>query len=319
MKKLLFSLFILLLFPFILTSCSNEEEYDIVTTNFAAYDIAKNVAGDKLSSGMLLKPGVELHDYSPSIADIEMVLNSKIFIYIGGESDSEWVENNIMNEIDKKKTIVINMMDIINEYNKLIEEEEPESADSKEEGEKEEEYDEHIWTSISNEKLLVEEITNKIISIDEDNKSYYENNRDSFINQLDEIDLKIKELIPYKKLLIFADRFPLVYFVKEYGFEYDAAFKGCDASKDASFTTIEKLTNKVINNHISVIFNIELSESNVSKTIINNCKEKGINVELKTFYTMHNVSKDDFKKGLTYIDFMNKNIENLKAAFNYVD
>ena len=196
-------------------------------------------------------------------------------------------------------------------------EENPESADSDDEDE--DEYDEHIWTSISNEKILVEEITNKIISIDEDNKSYYENNRDSFINQLDEIDLKIKELIPYKKLLIFADRFPLIYFVKEYGFEYDAAFKGCDASKDASFTTIEKLTNKVINNHISVIFNIELSESNVSKTIINNCKEKGINVELKTFYTMHNVSKDDFKKGLTYSDFMNKNIENLKAAFNYVD
>ena len=73
------------------------------------------------------------------------------------------------------------------------------------------------------------------------------------------------------------------------------------------------------NNNISVIFNIELSESSVAKTILNNCKEEGINVELKTFYTMHNVSKDDFKKGLTYIDYMNKNIESLKAAFNYVD
>ena len=317
MKKIIFSVLMLLIFPFILTSCSNEEEYDIVTTNFAAYDIANNVAGDKLSSTMLLKPGVELHDYSPSMADIEMVLNSKIFIYIGGESDSEWVENNIMNEIDKKKTIIINMMDIIDDYNKLIEEENPQSADS--EDEEEEEYDEHIWTSISNEKILVEEITNMIISIDEDNKSYYEGNKDSFINQLNEIDLKIKELIPYKKLLIFADRFPLIYFVKEYGFEYDAAFKGCDASKDASITTIEKLTNKVINNQISVIFNIELSESSVARTILNNCKEENVNVELKTFYTMHNVSKDDFKKGLTYIDFMNKNIENLKAAFNYVD
>ena len=111
----------------------------------------------------------------------------------------------------------------------------------------------------------------------------------------------------------------LIHLIYKYGFEYDAAFKGCDASKDASITTIEKLTNKVINNQINVIFNIELSESSVARTIINNCKEEGINIELKTFYTVHNVSKDDFKKGLTYIDFMNINIENLKAAFNYVD
>ena len=140
-----------------------------------------------------------------------------------------------------------------------------------------------------------------------------------------EMDLSLTNTIPNvktmingtnKKLVIFADRFPLLYFVKEYNLEYDAAFKGCDTSKEANPKTIEKLTKKVIDNDIKIIFTIELSEANIASVIIDNCKKEGKNVLNKTFYTMHNVSKDDYKNGLTYIDYMNMNYEVLKDALN---
>lgn len=308
MKKLLYLIF---LFPLIfLTSCNNEN-YDIISSNFAGYDIAKNIVGDKMSTGMLLNPGEELHDYSPSISDIERIANAKIFIYLGGESD-EWVESDVLNEIDQNKTKVIKMMDLVTN---LLDEENPESSDI-EESEEEEEYDEHIWNSISNEKKLVTEINKIIGELDNVNKNYYNENCNNYIAKLNEVDENIKGVLnnTNKRLLIFADRFPLLYFVKEYNLEYDAAFKGCDSSKEASYTTIEKLTSKVEENNIKVIFVIELSESNIADTIINNCKEDGFEVKKLTFYTMHNVSKDDFEKGLTYVDFMNKNIESLKEA-----
>lgn len=304
---------LLLIFPlFLLTSCS-DEEYDIISTNFAGYDIARYVSGDKYSCSMLLNPGEELHDYSPSISDTEKILNCKIFIYIGGESDSEWVENDILPDIDKNKTKVINMMEIIKEKGKIIDEELPESAELAEE---EAEEDEHIWTSIENEKILVEEIGNIISGLDLNNKDYCLSLKNDFIDKLDELDNSIKNLLANssKNLIIFADRFPILYFVKEYNLEYDAAFKGCDSSKDASITTIEKLTKKVEDNNINVIFTIELSESNIASTIIDNCKNDGFNVINLTFYTMHNVSKEDYENNLNYIDFMNKNILSLKEA-----
>ena len=285
MKKYLFVfIFVLILIlPLFAFLGFSEEKYDIISTNFAGYDIARYVSGDKYSCAMLLNPGEELHDYSPSISDIEKILNCKIFIYIGGESDSEWVENDILPDIDKNKTKVINMMEIIEEKGKIIDEESPESAELDEE---EAEEDEHIWTS------------------------------NEFIDKIYELDNSIKNLLANssKNLIIFADRFPILYFVKEYNLEYDAAFKGCDSSKDASITTIEKLTKKVEDNNINVIFTIELSESNIASTIIDNCKNDGFNVINLTFYTMHNVSKEDYEKKLNYIDFMNKNILSLKEA-----
>ena len=175
MKKLFYilSLFIIILS---LSSCNNKK-YDIVSTNFAGFDFARAIAKDNMSTGLLLKPGIDLLDYEPSVADIECILNSKIFIYIGGESD-EWVENKILPEINKNKTTVINMLDIIEEKGNIYNEENPESSiviDI------EDEYDEHVWNSISNAKVLVEEICDVIISKDLDNNDKYITNRDIYL------------------------------------------------------------------------------------------------------------------------------------------
>ncbi len=313
MKKIL-SLLLMIVSIITLASCTNKEKYDVVSTSFVGYDFSKAVAPD-LKCTMLLKPGEELHGYSPSVSDIEMIINSKLFIYIGGESDKEFVENDILKEIDTNKTKVINMMDVIKDKGNIYDEEDPSSSISADEEEEEEEYDEHIWNSITNAKLIANEIYEAIDLITNEKHSI---NHEKLINDLNTLDNKFKELVSNsnKKLIVFADRFPLLYFVKEYNLEYDAAFKGCDTSKEANPKTIENLTKKVLDNDISIIFTIELSEANIADVIINNCKKEGKNVLKKTFYTMHNVSKEDYKKGLTYVDYMNMNYEVLRDALN---
>ena len=207
---------------------------------------------------------------------------------------------------------------VVKNSGKVYDEELPESgvAEETEEGEEEHELDEHVWNSIINQKLIINEICNVLISIDKENENSYISNKNEYIKQIDEIDLSIKNIVSNssKKLLVFADRFPLLYFVKEYNLAYDAAFKGCESAKEANPKTIEALTNKVKNNNLNVIFVIELSESNIADTIVNNCKKDGHDVKKMVFYTMHNVSKEDYNKGLTIIDFMKINIESLKEA-----
>lgn len=318
MKKVL-SLIITVVFLFVVVSCKSKSNVDIVSTTYVGYDFSRNVAKDKMNSSMLLKPGEELHDYSPSVSDIEKILDSKIFIYIGGESDSEFVEKDILPEINKKKTTVINMMDVVKNGGHIYDEEDPESYISDETiDEEEKEYDEHIWNSLTNAKLIINAIYEAIIKVDKNNSDYYLSNKDLYIEKINEIDNNIKGVVnsANNKLLIFADRFPLLYFVKEYNLDYDAAFKGCETSKEANPLTIEKLTKKVSDNNIKVIFTIELSEANIASAIVDNLKKEGKNVLVKTFYTIHNVSKEDFEKNMTYVDYLNINLNSLKEALN---
>ena len=101
--------------------------------------------------------------------------------------------------------------------------------------------------------------------------------------------------------------------MKEYNLSYDAALGGCSESSEVSSKVIAKLKSKVLENNVNYIFVIELSTKSIANTLKNELNNK---VEILSFYTMHNVSKDDFKSGLTYVEMMRKNIEALDLALN---
>lgn len=311
MKKILTVLFIT--FLIILTGCGKKEsntKYNIISTTFPGYDFARAVVKDSedISVKMLLSPGGEIHDYDPTPQDIIDIKNCDLFIYVGGESDA-WIED-ILSDIDLNKTKVIKLMDLVNLYEEeIIEGMEEESHHEEEEVE----YDEHIWTSPKNAIKIVEKLKEEIINIDNENSDIYRNNATNYINDLTTIDEGIREIVNNAKRreLVFGDRFPLRYFTEEYGLDYKAAFPGCSHETEASAKTLSYLIEYVKNNNIPVIFKIELSNGKIADTIA-----KETNAKVLEFHSAHNITKKDFDNGLTYIDFMKKNIDALSQALN---
>ena len=288
----------------------NSTKYKIISTSFPGYDFARAVIKDvdDISVDLLLKPGSETHDFEPTPQDIIDIQESDLFIYIGGESD-EWIDD-VLKDIDTSKTKILKLMDVVD----LYEEELSEGMEIEEEDEgKEVEYDEHIWTSPKNAIKMINKIKEEIINIDNDNKENYEKNASNYIDELTNIDNQFREIVnnASRKELVFGDRFPLRYFVEEYGLTYHAAFPGCSEQTEASAKTITYLINYVKQNKIPVVFHIELSNGKIAETIANETGAKVLE-----FNAVHNISKKDFDDGLTYADYMKKNIEVLKEALN---
>lgn len=309
MKKIITILLIII--SLTLVGCGNTKKntkYNIVVTNFPSYDFVRSIIKDvdDISVEMLLKPGSETHDFEPTPKDIIDIKNSNIFIYTGGESDS-WIDD-ILNDIDKDKTNIIKLMDIVNLY-----EEEIVDGMESDEDEEEIEYDEHVWTSPVNAIKIIENIKEIIKKIDVNNADKYEENATNYINEISKIDNKIRDIVnnSKRKELVFGDRFPLRYFIEEYGLSYRAAFPGCAHETEASAKTIAYLINYVKENNIPVVFHIELSNGKIAETLSNET-----NAKVLEFHTAHNISKKDFDNGLTYVDIFNKNIEVLKEALN---
>ncbi|MBR4672225.1 MAG: zinc ABC transporter substrate-binding protein [Bacilli bacterium] len=313
MKKYL-SLLIILLILFFVVGCGNRKsnsKYTIMTSNFPCYDFARAIVKDTkdVDVKMLLKPGSEMHDFEPTPQDIINIQNSDIFIYVGGESD-EWI-NDVLSDIDTSKTKIIKIMDYVD----LIDEDDLEVLEDEEEEseEGEEEYDEHIWTSPVNVMKIISKLKEEIINMDKENSSKYEANAENYIKQLEEIDTELKNIVASskRKEIVVGDRFPFIYFTKEYGISYTAAFKGCSDQSEASAKTISYLIDKVKKDNIPVILKIELSNGNIANTIR---EETGAKV--LQFSSAHNISQVDFDKGVTYVDIMKGNIEVIKEALN---
>lgn len=289
------------------TSDDKEYTYKIVATNFPCYDFARAVVknNSKVSLTMLLKPGVESHNYDPTPQDIFEIQNADMFIYVGGESD-EWA-NKILDSIESDKLKVVKLSD----YVIMQVEEFKEGMIGEEEEEEEIEYDEHIWTSPRNAMILVEKIRDEIVKMDIDNKELYEKTSEEYINLLSSLDKEFREVVrnANRKTLVFGDRFPLIYFVKEYGLDYYAAFPGCSSESEVSAKQLVFLIDLIKNEDYKYIFHIELSSTKVCDIL----KEE-TGCEVLQFHTAHNVTKQELDSEETYYSLMYKNIEALKLA-----
>lgn len=302
MKKLLL-LFVIVLTAGCTLNVNEKSSKCIIVTSFPGYDFARAIVKDTdIEVKLLLSPGVDMHDYEPTPKDMVNIENAELFIYVGGESD-EWVKK-VLSTTDDLYTF--KLMDAV----KLLAEEIKPGMENDEEIEKSE-LDEHVWTSPINAIKIIEDLTKKISELFPKYESIFDKNSKSYIEEIKLIDSEIRDIVnnSSKKTLIFADRFPLLYFTREYNLDYYAAFPGCAHETEASAKTIAFLIEKVKRENIPVIFTIELSSGNIAETI-----KKETGVKVSTFETAHNVTKKDFDNGITYVDLMKRNIKSLKEA-----
>lgn len=292
------------------TATQNKEgkKISVVTTIFPAYDWVKQVVGDNKNVDItfLIDKGVDLHSYQASAEDIAKITDSDLFVFVGGESD-DWARDLIKENPNLK---YISMVDSIGES--ALEEETVEGM-QEEEGEEEEEgaLDEHVWLSLKNAKTIVNAIAQDLAEVDPDNKASYEKNAADYVTKLDELDKEYKDTLSAfaNKTIIVGDRFPFRYLVNEYGINYYAAFKGCDAGSEASFDTVAFLAKKMDELDMKNIFIIDGSTGDLAKTIVDNTKNK--DAKVLVLDSMQSTKSSD---NANYIEIMKKNLEVLKSA-----
>ena len=297
----------------VLAGCGNKVATDksklqVITTVFATYDFARQVGGDKVQATMLVPPGTEVHAYEPTPQDIKRIRESQVFVYVGGESD-EWVKK-ILASVDNKNLRVIRLLDTIKPVEEIVKE--GMTADNKEADALEErEYDEHVWTSPENAIKISAKLAEVFSAVDSGNKAVYEKNYLAYETKLKTLDREFKNIVANgnRKVVVFGDRFPLRYFMDAYGLDYFAAFPGCAHDTEPSASTVAFLINKVREEKIPVVFHIELSNEKIAKAIAS-----ATGAKILQFNTCHNVPRDDFNKGVTYISLMQENAKALKEA-----
>ena len=251
-----------------------------------------------------------------------------LFIYVGGESD-EWV-NDVLKTAKNDDMIVVNLLDVLGD--KVKEEEVKEGMEGDHDEEEDEdhehdehehehhhegdepEYDEHVWLSLKNAVTLVNYISEMIRALDPDNADAYAANTAAYVEKLNALDARYAAAVEAAsvKTLVFGDRFPFRYLVDDYGLDYFAAFVGCSAESEASFSTIKFLADKINELGLKSIMQIENSNNRIADTVKNatNTKDQTI----RTLNSLQSVTSRDVKNGKTYLGVMEENLAVLTEA-----
>lgn len=302
---------------------AGEEKLLVVSTIFPPYDWTREILGenqDKVELTLLIDSGTDLHSYQPTAEDIAKISQCDLFLYVGGESDA-WVED-ALKEADNKNLQTVNLLEALGDNVKEEELAEGMEAEEEEEhsrdGEEEEgpEYDEHVWLSLKNTKVLVKRIAQALEELDQDNKELYEKNCDSYMKELDSLDQEYQTAVDSakRKTVLFGDRFPFRYLADDYGLEYYAAFPGCSAETEASFETVVFLSGKVDEQKLPAVLVLENSDQKLADTVIRSTKTK--DQKVLAMNSLQSVTGKEAESGFTYLKAMKENLEILKQALN---
>lgn len=333
--KRIFSLLLALALALSLCACAapaetaDDGKLQIVTTLFPYYDFARAIAQDRADVTLLLSPGREAHSFEPTPLDAVTISEADVFLYNGGEGEY-WVES-MLDAAGEHIAVASRMMDYVDALNEEYVEgmqgadghdhnHEHGSHDDHDHDHEEDEhdsdeieYDEHIWTSPKNAVVLCRAVCDAICRADAENAVFYRANCENYCAQLEDLDARFAALCESapRRLLIFADRFPMLYFCREYGLDYRAAFHGCSGDTEPSLATIKFLIDKVEDENIPVVYTIDFGTKKVA-AVVSECTGAAI----ETLYSMQTVSRADFDAGETYLTLMERNFEALRKGLN---
>jgi zinc transport system substrate-binding protein len=196
-------LVLLLLVP-LLCGCVSQNEpptgkINVATTIAPLGDFVIAVGGDRVEVTVLVPAGAEPHTYEPTPSQMKDVAKADLYIMNGGGLEF-WMDKVL--QVNKKMLIVDSSRGV-----KLVNESGGET-------------DPHIWISLRNAAIQVNNICSGLIQADPKNGDYYRKNRDDYLQKLKALDEEFNQTFAAKKGRIFIVYHPAwTYFARDYNLD----------------------------------------------------------------------------------------------------
>ena len=268
----------LLLLPFALltlffAACSggngDSEKPNVVAITTQIGDFAKNVGGDRIDLTVLLKPNQDAHDFDFEPSQLRGIAGADLILRNGLGLD-DFLDDALENT---DAPVVV-----VSEGASLRESSHDHDDD---EGEEHEGHgaDPHVWLSVENARVMVENVRDALIDVDTANADYYRDNATRYLNTLDALDRDIQTLVqsvPTACRKLVTNHEVLGYFTEAYGFELvGSVIPSTVTDAQPSAADVADIVRKIRDEDVLAIF----AESSANPALVQQvAREAGIKV-----------------------------------------
>ena len=269
------------------TGFAEKHPLKVLASFYPLYEFTKIIGGERIDVSAIIPPGIEPHDWEPTIQDLQKMQNADMII-INGVGLESWIT----------KLISVNPDILIVDTSNGI----PLLEKDKHVFNNEIQNDPHIWLDPVLAKMQIQNIANGLVKIDPQNSDYYQKNANSYNTELDLLDNKIRNELSVcikKDFLAFHDAFS--YFANEYGLNQNTII-GVNPNDEPTAVTLQQIVQKAQNLDLHVVFTEEAVNPRVSEVIADEIGAKTLILSPIEIY----------EKNSDYIKRMEQNLSNLK-------
>ncbi len=234
-KKYLITLILLIVISLSIGGTVTAQKPTIAVTIVPQIEMLKGIAGDKVEIVEMIPAGFSPANYSPSPSEMIAFNKAEIYFSIGVPADRQ----NILPRAEE-----IDGLNVVKLFEIVDEKYPPRYFDHG--------RDPHIWLSPKRSAYMVEIMRDELISLMPEFEKEFAENAQSYLNKLQEVDNKNKELLePYQgeEILVYHPSFG--YFTEHYGLEMLAIE---EHGKDPGPKHIQEIIDKARENNISSVF-----------------------------------------------------------------
>ncbi len=137
-------------------------------------EFVKKIGGNRVDIDLMVEAGSSPHTYEPKVYQMKKLSRADLYFAIGVEFEKSWLDK-FKNQNRKLKII-----DLSKDINRTF--------DKKK-------LDPHIWTTPLNVKIIAKNIFNALSTLDKNGTTYYKENLDSYLKELDKLDREIRDIL----------------------------------------------------------------------------------------------------------------------------
>jgi len=202
-------IFALLLAVTLLCGCVSQDESNhatfsgnashsikVATTLAPLGEFVRAVGGEKVEVTVVVPPGAEPHTFEPTPSLMMDLAKADLYV-MNGAGLEYWIDNLLA---ANKEMVVVDSSQGIDLLQENVGEIDP-----------------HIWLSLRNGAVQVENICSGLIKVDMQNRDYYIKNRDDYLEKLNALDKELNRTFAGKKMKMFIVQHPAwTYFARDY-------------------------------------------------------------------------------------------------------
>lgn len=283
-----------------------EGKVNVVTSFYPLYDFAMKIGGERVSVIQLVPAGVEPHEWSPKVRDMENVLKADVFLYNGAELEG-WTDA-VIGNIDVDKTVIMEAskgVDLI-----LAGAEAGSTGDTGRSADKgNKNIDPHVWTSPLQAQVIATNVKEALIQADPEHAEEYADRYEALVERLVQLDAQLKEIVSEApKREIIASHEAFAYVARDYGIR-QLSVMGLSPEAVPTAQKLKEVYEFAKAYDIQYILFEELASTKVAETLAGD-----LGIGTLVLNPLEGLTEEQQKAGEDYFSLMESNLTSIRKA-----